>query len=247
MDLTKLTTAEFETKLVGSTYGSYEYFMRQTPEFQELTEAWSGGRITFSDVETFVNNLLKEFKTGWRFRYEAAMTAFVLLFTDNRCEEGDKYVSDLAKLNSTEIGFACGTARRKLQERAEDEAEQMRWTPTQMVERFGHMKVEMSEGKQYSDFTADERSMYEYLNDVMGYLKAAQCPIEAMDDSLTECLTRAEITPPLADLTFVESSFKNVRVAGSITLPSGKTIFTPPQGYQWVVSDGHFKMEAIPV
>jgi len=91
--------------------------IRQTDEFQALSDDLRAGTLTTSNLEAFVNELFTHFTRGVRFAHEEAAAAVVILVETHFSKFADELLTGLATLDSAEMPMLTGIARECLRTR----------------------------------------------------------------------------------------------------------------------------------
>lgn len=79
------------------------HVLKTKPEVLQLREAYLKGEITDIQIRQFVNNLLKDFKTGFQFEHNMAVMAIAVALENIDTPFAKEYIKDLAALEISEM------------------------------------------------------------------------------------------------------------------------------------------------
>lgn len=111
--LEKLTTIEFLSTLVCSTFTHYIARLKISPDVKAITEAYNKGTLCSGDIEVWVRDLLKNNKTNSEtcFPYEEALGAIAVALAEFNDKFANEYINELANLNVRGFEIASGIAK----------------------------------------------------------------------------------------------------------------------------------------
>ncbi len=110
--LRDLQNEDIQTKgLVISTAEALRTFLQYRPEVVSLRKAVEAGEITLTDIEEYVDELLRSFVTGTKFPYEIDLAAISMALETYPAPFAEKYLEDLSRLQIQELPLAPRVAR----------------------------------------------------------------------------------------------------------------------------------------
>ncbi len=105
--------------LVISTAEALRTFLQYRSEVVSLRKAVEVGEITLTDIEEYVDELLRSFVTGTKFPYEIDLAAIAMALETYLGAFAEKYLEDLSRLHVQELPLAPRVARLCLARRRE--------------------------------------------------------------------------------------------------------------------------------
>jgi len=110
--LEHLKTDEFAVKFgFISNPAAVRRLLLKSNEIADVRRALNQGEISEGSVRTFVNDLVKDFRSGEHFPHDSALSAIAVSLEYRATPFADEFINDLASLRIAELGHSVHIAR----------------------------------------------------------------------------------------------------------------------------------------
>lgn len=111
IQLSILSSLEFEAKIVASTPSVLRSLLVRTPEVRELRRAFDAGEISSEQIQKTVEDLLRKHASKDIFPHQTALAAIAVVFENRFAPFAREYLRDLARLTGSRFWIAGRVGR----------------------------------------------------------------------------------------------------------------------------------------